>query len=274
MAYDPAYYQKNRERYIARAAAWRRANRESYNANAKARRLRNLEKRRLCARKSSAKRRQDARVKLYDRENAKAWYWKNREKAREKDKQWRQANKELIKSYRKKWREANPDYRKKRYAKHREKELSARNEEWKNNPEKMRQKQRERRAKLSPATKRKFAKRKGVWHYERLAVDPMYKILCNLRIRLCDFLRGKGKSISTPELLGCSLQELKSHLESKFQLGMTWENYGALWQVDHIRPCALFDFSNPEDLKVCFHWSNLQPLTAFQNNSKGPRFSE
>jgi hypothetical protein len=51
---------------------------------------------------------------------------------------------------------------------------------------------------------------------------------------------------------------------------MSWATYGFRgWHIDHIRPCAAFNLSDPEQQKVCFHFSNLQPLWAPENLSKG-----
>ena len=74
------------------------------------------------------------------------------------------------------------------------------------------------------------------------------------------------------DVLGCSLAELKQHLEKRFYGGMTWENYGSRWHVDHIKPCAAFDLSKPNEQRVCFHYSNLQPMLASENQSKGARY--
>lgn len=78
------------------------------------------------------------------------------------------------------------------------------------------------------------------------------------------------------KLVGCSLEQLKKHLQSKFTKGMTWENYGTgwhgkgmkEWHIDHIRPCASFDLSKASEQKKCFNYSNLQPLWAKDNLSK------
>jgi len=64
------------------------------------------------------------------------------------------------------------------------------------------------------------------------------------------------------DLLGCEIQFFKEYLESKFKIGMSWENYGKIWHVDHIIPCKKFDLQNPEQQKKCFHYTNLQPLWA------------
>lgn len=104
---------------------------------------------------------------------------------------------------------------------------------------------------------------------ERRAEDPSYRIRCNLSVRVSSALRNAGtkKSTRTMELTGCSIQELRTHLESKFEEGMTWENHGE-WHIDHIRPCASFDLLNVEDQRQCFHWTNLQPLWALDNLRK------
>ena len=57
------------------------------------------------------------------------------------------------------------------------------------------------------------------------------------------------------------------YIESKFKEGMTWENYGT-WHLDHIYPCSKFDLTKEEEQRICFHYSNLQPLWASQNMSK------
>ena len=72
------------------------------------------------------------------------------------------------------------------------------------------------------------------------------------------------------KLCGCSLEKLKQHLESQFTEGMTWDNKGD-WHVDHIKPCASFDLTNPEEQKKCFHYTNLQPLWALDNMKKGAK---
>ncbi len=72
------------------------------------------------------------------------------------------------------------------------------------------------------------------------------------------------------DLIGCSIEHLKNHLEVQFDDGMSWANYG-LWHVDHILPCALFDLSKEEEQKLCFCFENLQPLWKFDNWSKGAK---
>lgn len=101
--------------------------------------------------------------------------------------------------------------------------------------------------------------------------DPAYRIVCNLRTRLNDAMKGKSKSETTRRLLGCSQEFLKGYLEAQFQDGMTWKNYGlgtGKWQVDHIIPCCAFDLTDPSERAACFHYSNLQPLWGVENRKK------
>ena len=110
-------------------------------------------------------------------------------------------------------------------------------------------------------------------YQERRRTNPAFKIRCNLASRLYSALKGKPKSTTTMLLVGCDIEFLKGHLESKFKTGMTWENYGT-WHIDHIKPCALFDLLKSEEQKKCFHFSNLQPLWAKDNICKGMKYNE
>ncbi len=94
-----------------------------------------------------------------------------------------------------------------------------------------------------------------------------------LRGRLQKALKGIIKSKRTMELLGVPhLDFLKAWLQSQFKEGMTWENRH-LWHIDHIIPCSSFDLTKPEEQAKCFHYTNLQPLWASENLSKGNRIS-
>lgn len=95
------------------------------------------------------------------------------------------------------------------------------------------------------------------------------RALCNLRSRMYKALKGYTKGASTLPLTGVeSIEQLKAYIESKFQPGMSWDNYG-LWHIDHIKPCSAFDFSITEQQFECFHYTNLQPLWKLDNLKKG-----
>ena len=105
---------------------------------------------------------------------------------------------------------------------------------------------------------------------ERRRVDLNFKLTSNLRNRMTKVLKGINKSASTMELIGCTIDELWIHMESKFTDGMTRENHGK-WHVDHIKACAKFDLTNPKQQQICFNYTNLQPLWALDNIRKGAR---
>ncbi len=102
--------------------------------------------------------------------------------------------------------------------------------------------------------------------------DPNFKILGSLRHRINMALKGSIKSASTVSLTGCTVEELWNYLESQFVEGMTRENYGPVWHVDHIRPCSSFDFTKESEQKKCFHYLNLQPLFATDNLLKSDEY--
>lgn len=98
------------------------------------------------------------------------------------------------------------------------------------------------------------------------------RLACNLRVRIRLALKDAVKSDTTLELLGCSLDEFKRYLESQFIEGMTWENYTYRgWHIDHKKPCAAFDLSNPEECRKCFHYTNLRPLWWTDNLAKSSK---
>jgi hypothetical protein len=102
---------------------------------------------------------------------------------------------------------------------------------------------------------------------------PEVRIVSNFRKRLRDIMKDarEGGKQSTLFLIGCSSSALARHLESNFKRGMTWENYGTHWHVDHIIPCAAFDHTKPEQVRQCWHFTNLRPLEAKANITKGAK---
>jgi hypothetical protein len=94
------------------------------------------------------------------------------------------------------------------------------------------------------------------------------RIAENLRSRISRAIRRNLKGGSAVDDLGCSIEELKEHLESQFQEGMAWDNYGK-WHIDHINALVKFDLTDEQQFKKAAHYSNLQPLWAKDNISKG-----
>jgi len=104
---------------------------------------------------------------------------------------------------------------------------------------------------------------------DRYTSDISFKLL---KLAKTAHWRMTGKSIKDQEiidLLGCTLEEYKDYLESKFQEGMTWENHTVEgWHIDHILPLKESKLSQEEKLKR-LHYTNTQPLWAKDNISKG-----
>jgi len=117
---------------------------------------------------------------------------------------------------------------------------------------------------------RKNIERTRIWEKNRYHTDINFRILKICRSRLNAVLKGLNKSASTMKLIGCTIDELRRHIESLFEPWMTWENYG-LWDIDHIKACATFNLVDPEQQRACFNWSNLQPLEHIANLKKGAR---
>ncbi len=102
--------------------------------------------------------------------------------------------------------------------------------------------------------------------------DPLFKLSSNIRnlIKNSFYYKGYSKKSKTTEILGCSFEEFKIYLESKFEDWMTWENralyngefnYG--WDIDHIIP--LSSAKTEEDIIRLNHYTNLQPLCSYTN---------
>ena len=151
---------------------------------------------------------------------------------------YRELNSLEISENSKKWRDVNKEY------------IAEKNKEYRqNNKESIK------------ATKRKYEKNKRV-------VNPLFKLSTNLRrtMLLCFKNKNFGKNSSTLNIIGCTFEEFKAHIEKQFLNWMNWENYGncevneynCSWDLDHIIPisCA----KTEEEVYLLNHWSNFQPL--------------
>jgi len=109
-------------------------------------------------------------------------------------------------------------------------------------------------------------------HKKRM-LNPAYKVSKYMSNRINQLIRDKN-FISVLDIVNYSIQDLMNHLEKQFRDGMTWDNYGNYWHVDHIKPVSHFNFQSKNDpqFKECWALSNLQPLLKIENLSKGNRF--
>ena len=107
------------------------------------------------------------------------------------------------------------------------------------------------------------------------ATDLNFRLRATLRSRLLCAIKADQKVGSAISDLGCSVEELKTYLESKFQPGMTWENWGrgsACWNIDHIIPLVAFNLTDRDQFLAASHYTNLQPLWEKDNLSKGGKY--
>lgn len=107
------------------------------------------------------------------------------------------------------------------------------------------------------------------YEQKRIKDDLSFKLSKRIRSRVSKVVSKNIRLGSAIKDLGCSLEELKAYLESKFLPGMSWSNYGHKgWHIDHIKPLCSFDLTNPEQFKKACHYTNLQPLWWYENLSK------
>ena len=117
-------------------------------------------------------------------------------------------------------------------------------------------------------------KERNNWCKTKINNNLNFKLMHYYRSRIRLALKNNQKTGYTLELLGCTITELKLHLEKQFTEGMTWDNYGKFgWHVDHIIPCSIFNLTDPTEQKQCFHYTNLQPLWWDDNIKKSNKIN-
>lgn len=125
--------------------------------------------------------------------------------------------------------------------------------------------ERKRRANNSEKIKAQRRLRKKPLTYEQ-------RLAHNLRKRLNGCVKNRNGKNLYLKLLGCDKKFLILWFEYNFvidhHIDMNWNNYGSLWEIDHVKPCASFDFSDIKQQEKCFHWTNLVPVLGSYNSSK------
>jgi hypothetical protein len=182
--------------------------------------------------------------KKCNNERSKNYVKENYQKTLEQHRKWTAKNPEWVYNRHKKWREENPE------------KIKEIRQNWlEKNPEKRLE------------YRKNYKPRKHQQRKERRKIDPLFVLTNNLRSRMYKFLITLNitKKNTTFEIVGCSPQELKEHLENKFVPGMSWENR-AEWHIDHIIP--LSSAKTEEELYILCHYTNLQPLWAEENLKK------
>jgi hypothetical protein len=177
-------------------------------------------------------------------ENQRKYYQSNKEQKTVTVKNWRKNNPEKIKEIIERFKQSHPDCG-----------IKATKRWRKNNPEKVRELKRN--------------------QYARYKKNPAFRISGSISNGIRYSLGKGGKSQNKWEcLVNFTAKELMCHLEKQFKDGMTWDNYGNYWHIDHIIPIAVFNFKTPEDIdfKRCWALENLQPLEAKENMRKNAKF--
>ena len=175
-------------------------------------------------------------------EKTRLYYQKNKDKIIARTKKWAENNKDKVKEYKKLYK-----------LRHREKILKDNREYFKKN-------------------KDKKLKYQNNYRNKRYKTDIGFKLKALLRRRLNNALNKNYKSGSAIKDLGCSIPELKEHLEKQFKNGMNWENWGYDgWHIDHIKPLSSFDLSDRKQFLEANHYTNLQPLWREDNLKKSDK---
>jgi hypothetical protein len=186
-----------------------------------------------------------------------------KECAKIRGREYRVKNLDKVTASKQKWKDNNPDYTKSYYDQNKEFVKSQARKYRANNLEICREREKVKYVKDKPR-RRKYLKKK----YDN---DPMHRLKVNVRSRLAHYIKKDG--ITTIDLIGCSYDQLKKHLESQFKPGMTWDNHGQNgWHVDHIFPLA--KAKDKEHLYSLCHYTNLQPLWWIDNLRKGDKLPE
>lgn len=107
-------------------------------------------------------------------------------------------------------------------------------------------------------------------YYQEKRHDPLFKTkrtIRNTNIRICRIAKGR-KQWKTQDILGCTFQEARMHIEKQFKPGMTWANHGIEWEIDHIMPLSAFDLSRSDHVRMAGRYTNLRPLWKTENRIK------
>jgi len=126
-------------------------------------------------------------------------------------------------------------------------------------------------------TKEEKRIKRNEWEKIRRRTDVKYVIRNRMRSMMFNAIRRGKAGKRWQDLLGYTVDDLKKHLQKQFKDGMTWKRFlnGEI-HIDHKIPVAVHNFKKPSDydFKRCFALSNLQPLWAFDNISKGARINK
>lgn len=179
-------------------------------------------------------------------------------------KEYRELHKEKRNQQKRIWAEKNREYTRE-YSKQYYKDHQSQYQDYRNND-----KRKEYLRNYQIEHKEQLNKQRSEYRQNRIKIDINYKLSLALRKRFYMALKNNLKGGSAVKDLGCSIPEFKNYIESKFQLGMTWDNWGE-WHLDHIKPLSHFNLNDPNEVKIVCHYTNFQPLWAQDNLKKSDK---
>ena len=197
-----------------------------------------------------------------------------KEKIKEYNKMYRENNKEIIAEQRKEYRKTN----KNKIREYNSKYLELKDNEVKEQRKKYRKNNKvdikEYNQNYKETNKLKINKTRREYINNKTKNDKLYKNKNNIRLSILKSIKRKNynKTNKTIKILGCSYEEFKTYLESKFEFWMTWDNYGLYngseqygWDIDHRVP--LSSAKTEEEVIRLNHYTNLQPLCSHINRN-------
>lgn len=192
------------------------------------------------------------------RADSRAIYHRAPEKYRANNREFHKRNPEYKSEYNRRYRALNIEDLKERDRVYREANIEARRAN----------SRRWHRANAGTDTYRKYRRE---YMSDRMK-NPRHRLDATMAVRIGESLRGMKAGRSWESLVGYTVDDLMAHLESLFLDGMSWENRSE-WHIDHIIPKSWFDYDSPDcdEFRACWALSNLQPLWAVENMSKGNR---
>jgi hypothetical protein len=122
---------------------------------------------------------------------------------------------------------------------------------------------------------RKRSREGSAKRWKEAKPDSLLRIKAKLRNHVHRIHKASNtvKCRKTSEYLGCTIRQAKKHIEKQFKKGMTWDNHGVVWEIDHIIPLAAFDLTRKDQQMLANHFTNLQPLWKTENRKKGDRIT-
>ena len=177
---------------------------------------------------------------------------RNREQLREKNRLYKEQNKDIIKEKRKLYKEQTKE-RDKKYRELNKEQINLRKKEYYLN------------------NKSKIKEYNRIYKLNRMKVDPLFLLKRKIYNIIYKAVKHKySRRKNTLDILGCSYEQFKLHLENHFESWMTWENHGLYngepnygWDIDHVIPQSSAE--TEQEVITINHYTNLKPLCSYVN---------